>query len=132
LRDKTSLPTEDGKQELIDRIKEIITCDFEIKHHFAGVRPTVKDRRPCWNTYKDNRWFISSMVWGLRSNARTSYGKGFIRMDRNKTTDPSIDINRFYKKCNNVLFFIPVWVVSDKHIDVNVSCPSQYIREQGN
>jgi hypothetical protein len=38
-----------------------------------------------------------------------------------KPLDPSIDINRFYKKCNNGIF-IPVWVVSDKHIDVNVSC----------
>ncbi len=45
-KDKTDLPTEEGKTELVDRIKEIITCDFEIVEHFAGVRPTVKDRRP--------------------------------------------------------------------------------------
>jgi glycine/D-amino acid oxidase-like deaminating enzyme len=45
-KDKTNLVTEDGKQELIDRIKEIINCDFTIMEHFAGVRPTVKDRRP--------------------------------------------------------------------------------------
>ncbi|MBF6640525.1 FAD-binding oxidoreductase [Flavobacterium sp. J49] len=44
--DKTPTPTAEGKQELIDRIKEILTCDFEIIDHFAGVRPTVKDRRP--------------------------------------------------------------------------------------
>ena len=44
--DKTDLPTAEGKQELIDRIKEILTCNFEIIDHFAGVRPTVKDRRP--------------------------------------------------------------------------------------
>ncbi|MFN3753452.1 NAD(P)/FAD-dependent oxidoreductase [Flavobacterium sp.] len=44
--DKTDKPTAEGKQELIDRIKEILTCDFEIIDHFAGVRPTVKDRRP--------------------------------------------------------------------------------------
>ena len=44
--DKTSTPTEEGKQELIDRIKEILTCDFEVIQHLAGVRPTVKDRKP--------------------------------------------------------------------------------------
>lgn len=49
--DKTSLPTEEGKQELIERIKEIINCDFEIVDHFAGVRPTVKDRRPLLGTH---------------------------------------------------------------------------------
>ena len=52
-KDKTDLPTEEGKTELIDRIKEIITCDFEIVRHFAGVRPTVKDRRPLVGTHQN-------------------------------------------------------------------------------
>ena len=45
-KDKTDVPTDDGKQELITRIKEILLCDFEIVHHYAGVRPTVRDRKP--------------------------------------------------------------------------------------
>ena len=49
--DKTNTPTEEGKQELTDRIKEILTCDFEIVSHFAGVRPTVKDRKPLIGTH---------------------------------------------------------------------------------
>jgi glycine/D-amino acid oxidase-like deaminating enzyme len=53
-KDKTDLPTEEGKTELIERIKEIITCDFEIVEHFAGVRPTVKDRRPLVGTHFDH------------------------------------------------------------------------------
>jgi glycine/D-amino acid oxidase-like deaminating enzyme len=52
-KDKTNLVTEDGKQELIDRIKEIINCDFTIMEHFAGVRPTVKDRRPLVGTHAE-------------------------------------------------------------------------------
>jgi glycine/D-amino acid oxidase-like deaminating enzyme len=50
-KDKTDLPTEEGKVELVARIKEIISCDFEIVSHFAGVRPTVKDRRPLIGTH---------------------------------------------------------------------------------
>lgn len=50
-KDKTDLPTEEGKQELVDRIKEIINCEFEIVSHFAGVRPTVRDRRPIVGTH---------------------------------------------------------------------------------
>ncbi|KDN55793.1 NAD(P)/FAD-dependent oxidoreductase [Flavobacterium seoulense] len=50
-KDKTDLPTEEGKQELTDRIKEIINCEFEIIEHFAGVRPTVRDRRPLVGTH---------------------------------------------------------------------------------
>ena len=49
--DKTDLPTEEGKTELVARIKEIIDCDFEIVTHFAGVRPTVRDRRPLVGTH---------------------------------------------------------------------------------
>jgi glycine oxidase len=52
-KDKTDLPTEEGKTELVDRIKEIISCDFEIIEHFAGVRPTVKDRRPLVGTHQN-------------------------------------------------------------------------------
>ncbi len=50
-KDKTDLPTEEGRIELVDRIKEIINCDFEIVEHFAGVRPTVRDRRPLVGTH---------------------------------------------------------------------------------
>lgn len=50
-KDKTDLPTEEGKTELVARIQEIIDCDFEIVSHFAGVRPTVRDRRPLVGTH---------------------------------------------------------------------------------
>ncbi|MEO8253328.1 MAG: FAD-dependent oxidoreductase [Flavobacterium sp.] len=49
-KDKTDLPTEEGKTELVERIQEIINCEFEIISHFAGVRPTVRDRRPIVGT----------------------------------------------------------------------------------
>lgn len=52
-KDKTDLPTEEGKQELVERIQEIINCEFEIISHFAGVRPTVKDRRPLVGTHAE-------------------------------------------------------------------------------
>jgi len=49
--DKTNIPTEVAKKELIDNLKELITCDFEVIEHYAGVRPTVKDRRPLVGTH---------------------------------------------------------------------------------
>jgi glycine/D-amino acid oxidase-like deaminating enzyme len=52
-KDKTDLPTESGKIELIDRIKEIINCEFEIVEHFAGIRPTVNDRRPLLGSHQN-------------------------------------------------------------------------------
>ena len=51
--DKTDIPTEKGKQELLSDLKEMISCDFEVVDHQAGVRPTVKDRRPLVGKHKD-------------------------------------------------------------------------------
>lgn len=52
--DKTDQTTEAGKAELIERISEILNCDFEIIQHLAGVRPTVKDRRPLLGTHPNH------------------------------------------------------------------------------
>lgn len=49
--DKTNAITEDGKKELIDKIKELLDCDFEIIEQLAGIRPTVKDRKPLVGTH---------------------------------------------------------------------------------
>jgi glycine/D-amino acid oxidase-like deaminating enzyme len=50
-KDKTCDPTEEGKLELVARLNEILDCDFEIIEHFAGVRPTVRDRKPLVGTH---------------------------------------------------------------------------------
>lgn len=44
--DKTTIPTEAAKAELLEKLQKIIHCDFEILAHNAGVRPTVSDRKP--------------------------------------------------------------------------------------
>lgn len=49
--DKTPTPTEAGKKELLANLMTILQCDFEIVDHLAGVRPTVKDRRPMVGTH---------------------------------------------------------------------------------
>lgn len=49
--DKTDIPTEAGKSELVNKLDEIITCDYEVIQHFAGIRPTVKDRKALIGTH---------------------------------------------------------------------------------
>ena len=57
--DKSNVPTEEGKIELLNNLKSLINCDFEIIDHLAGVRPTVKDRRPLAGTHpKFKRYHI--------------------------------------------------------------------------
>jgi glycine oxidase len=51
--DKTDVPTEEAKAELIEKLRELLTCDFEVMAHHAGVRPTVKDRKALIGTHTD-------------------------------------------------------------------------------
>lgn len=44
--DKTTMPTQEGKNELIDKLKKVINVPYKIIDQSAGIRPTVKDRRP--------------------------------------------------------------------------------------
>ena len=45
-KDKTKFPTEEGKRELVTKLNSFITVPYSIVEHTAGIRPTIKDRRP--------------------------------------------------------------------------------------
>ncbi len=98
--DKTETPTAEGRQELTDRIKEIINCDFEVVEHFAGVRPTVKDRRPLVGSHpKYNNVHIMNglgtrgvMLGPAMANAL------FEMIEEGTPLDKTVDINRFLPK----------------------------------
>lgn len=106
-QDKTDLPTEEGKQELTDRIREIITCDFVIVKHFGGVRPTVKDRRPLIGTHYNHKSLHILNGLGTRgvmlgpAMAKALYEN----IEKNTPLDREIDIQRFHKKYLKTLIF---------------------------
>ncbi len=50
-KDKTILPSEEGKKELIEKLESFIKTPYTIVEHIAGIRPTVKDRRPLVGTH---------------------------------------------------------------------------------
>ena len=99
-KDKTDVPTEEGRQELIDRIKEIITCDFEIIEHFAGVRPTVKDRRPLVGTHSEYKAVHILNGLGTRGvMLGPAMAKAlFEKIEEGAPLNRAIDINRFKPK----------------------------------
>lgn len=53
--DKTTLPTEKARRELIEKLRELITCDYEVVAQYAGIRPTVTDRKCLVGTHSDNK-----------------------------------------------------------------------------
>lgn len=57
--DKSEMPTESAKQEILEKLSEILSAEFEIVDQKAAVRPTVKDRKPLIGTHsRHNRLHI--------------------------------------------------------------------------
>jgi len=52
---KEAVPTEAGKAELVEKLNEVITCDYEIIEHLAGIRPTTKDRKSLIGTHHQHK-----------------------------------------------------------------------------
>ncbi len=44
--DLSEKPTQKGKESIVERLEELIKVEYTIENHWAGVRPTVSDRRP--------------------------------------------------------------------------------------
>jgi glycine oxidase len=99
-QDKTDTATEEGREELISRIKEILKCDFEVLSHFAGVRPTVKDRKPLLGVHDVHKNLFVLNGLGTRGVMLGPYCANILfQFCENGTEIPSnYCINRFKKK----------------------------------
>jgi len=63
--DQSMDPTSAARQTLADKLKALITCDFDIIGQLAGIRPTVPDRRPVVGTHP--QWSRIHILNGLGS-----------------------------------------------------------------
>jgi len=61
--------TPSALEELSNKLKQTITCPFEIIEHKAGVRPAAKDRKPVLGTHPENKRF--HLFNGLGSKGST-------------------------------------------------------------
>ena len=52
-KDLTNAISDKGREELLNKLDKLITCPFKIVGQVAGIRPTVKDRRPLVGCHKD-------------------------------------------------------------------------------
>lgn len=97
-KDKSLLPTPDGEMELLKKLKKIITVDFEVVDHEAGIRPTSKDRRPILGKHQLYEQIAVLNGLGTRGvmlapkMAKTLFG----HLENNHLLDMEIAIGRFY------------------------------------
>jgi glycine/D-amino acid oxidase-like deaminating enzyme len=45
-RQPDEIPTEEGKEELISKTKQLLKLSFKVTGHLAGIRPATRDRKP--------------------------------------------------------------------------------------
>ena len=98
--DKTTTQTEEGKNELLSNLKDLISCDFEIVEHLAGIRPTVKDRRPLLGRHHSEKNIYILNGFGTRGVLFAPYlsDKLYHFIENDTELDNEISINRIYKK----------------------------------
>ncbi len=97
--DKTNQPTEEAKHILIDKLKTMIHCDFSIIDHIAGIRPTVKDRRPLVGKHPIVTRLAVINGLGTRGVMASPYlaQQLFNHLENRAELDSEIDIQRFEK-----------------------------------
>ncbi|REH54532.1 glycine/D-amino acid oxidase-like deaminating enzyme [Tenacibaculum gallaicum] len=95
--DKTSIPTEEGRKELEDKLQKVISVPYTIIEQSAGIRPTVKDRRPLVG--KHPKYPKLAVLNGLGTRgvmvAPTVAENLFNHLESNEELDKEIDIERF-------------------------------------
>ena len=95
--DKTCNPTEDARQELEDKLKNVITVPYTVTGHTAGIRPTVNDRRPLVGVHSEHRALIVLNGLGTRGVmiGPTIAKNLFNHLENGEELDKEIDIRRF-------------------------------------
>lgn len=93
------LPTDEGLLELKTKLDKMLNCDYQILDQIAGIRPTVRDRKPILGqhpTYK-NLYVLNG--FGSRGvMAAPELSQKLIDLIFNKEQlDPEISLDRFQK-----------------------------------
>jgi len=96
-KDKTSKPSEEGKQELVEKLEKVISVPFKIVNQTAGIRPSVKDRRPMVGVHPKHKQLCVLNGLGTRGVmiAPTVAKSLFLHLEQGKELDKEIDIKRF-------------------------------------
>lgn len=96
-KDKTSNPSKEGKEELVENLKKVISVPYTIINQTAGIRPTVKDRRPLVGTHSQYKNIAVLNGLGTRGVmiAPTVAKNLFNHLEKGEHLDVEIDIKRF-------------------------------------
>jgi glycine/D-amino acid oxidase-like deaminating enzyme len=95
--DKTNVITSGGREELLNKLKTFLNCQFEVVNQVAGIRPTVKDRRPLVGKHPEHQNMFILNGLGTRGVMIGPYvaEQLFNFIEKNESLESEIDITRF-------------------------------------
>ncbi|TXD47609.1 NAD(P)/FAD-dependent oxidoreductase [Polaribacter sp. IC073] len=95
--DKTSNPSEEGKEELVEKLKKVIDVPYTIIAQSAGIRPTVAGRRPLVGVHPKHQQLVVLNGLGTRGVmiGPTVAKSLFNYLENGGLLDVEIDIRRF-------------------------------------
>jgi glycine/D-amino acid oxidase-like deaminating enzyme len=96
--DTTSIPTEKAKKELIEKLNKIISVPYKVVDHVAGIRPTVRDRRPLVGIHNKHQQLVILNGLGTRGVmiAPTVAKELYSHIENGLELRKEINISRFY------------------------------------
>jgi glycine oxidase len=97
--DLSSTPTTKGKQEIYSKLRSLIKSEFKVMEHLAGIRPTVKGRRPLIGKHPKNKNMFIFNGLGTKGLLLAPYFSQHMcqHLLENKSLLPEVDIKRFYQ-----------------------------------
>jgi glycine/D-amino acid oxidase-like deaminating enzyme len=100
LEPKNALPDEEGKGQLISRLKEVFGLPFTFLDHEAGLRPTVYDRKPVIGVHPENNRMAFFNGLGSKGVLLAPFFANMLAdlILNGKPVDKEVDVRRFFIK----------------------------------
>lgn len=95
----SDLPSEQGKTELLDKLRSLLHVPFEVIHHQAGVRPSVIDRRPVLGRHHGHQQLFIFNGFGTKAVMLAPYFSDHLAglILKGRQPDREVDVARFRK-----------------------------------
>ena len=99
-KDKTNEPTQESRDELLEKLDTFLKCEYEVVDHVAGIRPTVADRRPLVGRHPEYKNLYILNGFGSRGVmiGPTASLALYNFIENKQDLNPEMDIARFTKK----------------------------------
>ena len=91
--------SKEGKSELLTKLDKLIDTDYTVLNHWAGVRPTVKDRRPILGIHPQNSSLAIFNGLGTKGVMLAPYfSEQMLKVleDPHAETDNEVKLDRFF------------------------------------